>query len=801
MPIGAVLKFLEQGPQMRSQLSKYLRALPKNISKTVAEHLIRAAIENCDAPTVTELLNTGLVAPNDIVCCVDGQRYTAVERSAMLDSFEVTKVLLIAGADIDKTHDTFPDSRAGALDFAILRWERDSSVDIPLVNMLVDHGAKVRLWHAAAAVGWQEPALIKAIMSKISPSDHTFAFDTNSSSHNIMEDAVRMLDSELATAIIVQLVQACYRTNCGKCSEAYPNNLRRSLTLAAEKGYAGLVEFLVDYVADRDSPLAGAVRSGKRDIIELLLAKGANPDAKECHIDKDDDLLTTPFAEAIRAKDDELICLFHELGATTQIREAGRFSAAIHAASEVGNLAYVNELLQVAPGMDGGVLSPALVISIRNGYEEVALTLLKAGADVNCPASPNLGPALIEALHQKNKNLVLTIMECDVYVNQGGSKSSPLEAAAEWGDVSIIKNLLLMGADVNAFTDPFDRQTAVTLAVRAKNWPLVKFLVENGAQLNGSVDSHRRPPLTAAIANEDIDMMQYLLDLGADPSCSNAINEAVKKGGEILAVLLGALRIRFPKLQKGLGAEALQYAIEIEDVELIDMLLEAKFDVNTVEPNFTSALGVAIEKTSGSNLDTIRKLVLAGADPNSIVWRGGHYRRTAMLQATLTKSKPLVELLIDKGADIKRSARLGLKRTPLQQACEAGAMEIVDLLLEEGVDVNEAPAVRGGATSLQLCAIKGYCGLAEKLLNLGADVHAAPSEVNGRTALDGAAENGRLDMIMLLWNAAADKRFSPGQCSHAMKLAEENGHLACRDLIRHLDLTSRPFFEQGRLST
>ena len=850
IPIRAVLKFLEQGPHMRSELSKYLRALPMNISKTVAQNLIRAAIEKCDAPTVTELLNTGLVGTNDIVCSVDGQRYTAVERSAMLKSFEVTEVLLMAGADINKSYFKENVYEEGALDFAIRIWGRDPPVDMQLVDMLLDHGAKVRVRHAIVAVEGQEPVLIQAIMPRISAYDHPYAFRPKSvTKFSIMHDAVRLLDSELATSIIEQIVQACYQTNCGKCSGAYPDSLQKTITLAATRGYSRLVVFLADYVTDkgppleaavrsgkrdviellleRDAtnyvankgpPLAAAVRSGKRDIIELLLQRGANPDVPPCCINNDG-ILTTPFAEAIRAEDDKLIRLFYELGATTHISEEGRFEAAIYAASETGKLTYVNELLQMAPGMDGKTLGSALCISIRNGYQEVALTLLKAGAEVHWQRSDyagSLDPALIGALHQRNKTLVLEIMECDVDVEEKTrSNTSPLRAAAQWGDVSIIKDLLSMGADINACTKYMDG-TAIIVAVRAKNRPLVGFFVENGARLDFVVASQQWTPLMAAISNEDIDMMRYLLDLGADPSCSHAIKKAVEKGGEILAVVLDACRIKFPRSQKGLGAEALQSAIEKDDVELIEILLEAKFDVNSVVKDaigfrdscFSSALGMAIEKTSGRNLDIIRKLVLAGGDPNSIVsstysWRSKTVlaRRTAMLQAILTKSKPLVELLIDEGADHKRAARLGVKRTPLQQACEVGAIEVVDLLLEKGVDVNEAPALRGGATSLQLCAIKGYCGLAKKLLNLGADIHAVPSEVNGRSALDGAAENGRLDMLILLWNATADKRFSPEQCSHAMKLAEENGHIACWDLIRQLDLTSRPFLEQGRLST
>ena len=104
---------------MRSKFKKYLEATPKNVSKALAEKLTRAAIENCDAPTVREYLDTELVLPNEIVCTVDGRRYTAVERSAMLRSIEVTRVLLVAGADVNKTYEKESYRERGALELAI----------------------------------------------------------------------------------------------------------------------------------------------------------------------------------------------------------------------------------------------------------------------------------------------------------------------------------------------------------------------------------------------------------------------------------------------------------------------------------------------------------------------------------------------------------------------------------------------------------------------------------------------------------------------------------------------------------
>ena len=808
VPIGSVLKFLEQDPQMRSKFKKYLEATPKNVSKALAEKLIRAAIENCDAPTVREYLDTELVLPNEIVCTIDGRRYTAVERSAMLRSIEVTRVLLVAGADVNKTYEKESYRERGALELAIRMWGRYSPVDMQLINMLLDCGAEVRVDLATAAVRWRDPVLIRAIMSKFSPYDHSKAFGN----YWVMVDTVALLDGELATTIITQIVQACSQTGCGSCSKSNPDVLQRSTTVAAMRGHSKLVAFLLDHITDKGPPLAGAVRSGRKKTIELLLENGANADAPACSIDDPFKFVTTPLAEAIRAENDELIRELQNRGAMSQINEQGRFSAAIYAASEVGTLKYVQGLLQMAPDMDGKTLTPALNVSIIGGHEDVALTLLKAGADVNeWRSSPSPGPPLLEALRQRSKTLVREIMECDVDINAHRdcwSSDTPfMEAAAQLGDISVIKDLLSMGADINACS----RETAVAAAVRSRNRPLVECLVkEHGARLDVS-SGWGRSPLEAAISNKDIDMLQYLLDLGADPADSDALREAVSQEREILAVLLKAFRARYPAGQRGFGAAALQFAFEQKDIELVDMLLEAKLDVNAISRTekfrMKSALGMAIKMYGRCNLDIIRKLILAGGDPNGVVSTTSRHdsdtvwpRRTALLQAILTKSKPLVDFLINEGADVHRAARLGLKRTPLQQASEIGALKVVELLLERGVDVNEAPALRGGGTSLQLCAINGYCRIADKLLKLGADIHAAPAEMNGKTALDGAAEHGRLDMLMLFRDATAPKGFNPEQCNRAAKLAEENGHIVCRDFLVELSLTGQGFVMPGLLN-
>lgn len=804
--IGLVLNFLKSDVEMRSRMTRYLKATPNKVTKALTETLIRAAIENGDDRAVAQQLVVGSLNSNEIVCTVGGRRYTAVERAAKLRNIEVTKVLLDADADPNKTYATEWSDEKGALELAVRRWgnfSRKNMVDIQLVKLLFEKKAKASVQLVEAAITWRDADLVRLIMSMVPPEEHS----SYCARSWVVFDAIERLDSELATLVIKTLFEACTHTHCGKCPKEHRKKIERMVGLAAMRGFSSLVKFLAKISIDKCLPLACAVRSGREDIIEFMLEKGADVDASGSCIDSPYTFITTPLAEAIRARKSELIQSLENRGALALIKERSRFEAVIYAASEVGNLDYCLKIFQMVTDIDGKTLTPALNVSIINGHTKIALALLKAGADVNeRSSSPSPGPPMLEALRRKNRTLVEKIMECDLDINahrdRCRSDTPFLEEAARWSELSIIKDLLSMGADVNACSE----ETAVTAAVRVGNKALIDILVkEYGASLD-VFSAWERSPLGVAITNQDLHMLQYLLELGADPSCPFASSANTSQNRDVLAIVLRAFQTRYPAGKKGFGAVALQSALDQEDLESLYLLLEAKYDVNAIaymkKYGWKSALGMAMAKYGGSDLDIIRRLISAGGDVNSVVARSERRssdtvwpQRTALLQAIGQKSKALVELLIKKGADIHQAARLGLKRTPLQYACEVGSIEIVELLLANGAQVDEELAVRGGGTSLQLCAIKGYCGIADKLLKKGANIHEVPAEYNGQTAFDGAATNGRLNMLMLLWDAGVCQSLSMEHWERAKKLAADNGHTACRDLLQELY-----FIRQGRIT-
>lgn len=67
---------------------------------------------------------------------------------------------------------------------------------------------------------------------------------------------------------------------------------------------------------------------------------------------------------------------------------------------------------------------------------------------------------------------------------------------------------------------------------------------------------------------------------------------------------------------------------------------------------------------------------------------------TGLFWAAVNNHKPIVEFLIEKGANLDAGAGLG--GTPLARAAYEGHAEIVELLLSKGADVN-AKDVSGGS--------------------------------------------------------------------------------------------------------
>lgn len=814
IPPGDILQMLRQDG-MSSRLTEWIKSNPGIQAKCLADNLFRAAVEACDEVAVELVfqatVNTpSAINPNEIVCKLAGLRYTPIELAAKFRHLGIVNILLGAKVDVNKTYRTvnsdFRDE--GALDLAVRKYGNFEPVDVNLVRNLLQHGAKVRADLIDASIRWGQVDVIDELVSHFPTTSHCEYFERRRGSEWLTEIA-KHLKNEHATRLIKRIFDHCSNGTCN-CPADHQKSLEETLRQATRRGNTELVKFLLPHTK-RPVGLAGAVRSGSRELIDLLFSRGATVGEEASSLvaltvgGTTFKNLTTPLAEAIRSQDKNLVKEFESLGAISNMDET-HFQAAITSAVEINDCNYLRRLFKRAPACSNWPSRAylPLLMAIHNDNIEAFFLLLDNGADVNHMGngpSDNYSQCLVEALRRQNREFVDAILEAD-FAFEGQNEAMHL--AALWNDMSVIEQMVAVGANVDDF---------ISGAVKARNRALVDFLVKLGAPPRVRFKSGETH-LQKAAANHGGQMISLLVSYGADPADEGAFLSAIDKDQNVFHKILEAFYERYPNGKPGFGGSVLIKAIEKNDTTLLNSLLEKGFDAKSFSQRDVSkevcdmtALGFAImhKKSAEDSISVVQRLIHY-SDINGIVsrnryWKGRRIQgKTALILAVETRSEDMVKLFLNKGANIHQPARSGLKRTPLQRACEIGSFKMVKLLLDYGAKVNEKPAYRGGATALQLASKSGSIKIAELLLSQGAFVHESPGKGGGYTAFEAAAENGCLEMMKFLWNykpGDADG-FTSEKLERAKQFAISGNQRGCAEFIDTLLLpTSSLFLEAG----
>ena len=226
----------------------------------------------------------------------------------------------------------------------------------------------------------------------------------------------------------------------------------------------------------------------------------------------------------------------------------------------------------------------------------------------------------------------------------------------------------------------------------------------NAAQVDGMTALHW------AVHHDRLDLVQRLLDAGADASVANRY-----------------------------GIIPLSLACANGSVEVVEALLTAGADPDAVLAGGESVLLTAART---GRVDVVEALYEAGVD---LHFREPRRGQTALMWAAAEGNLEVVELLLEVGADPNATLDSGF--TPLLFAVREGRIDVTEALLRAGVDVNvptpgkavkrDRPlpggrSVRPGSTPLLVAVTNGHFELAARLLDAGADPNAAHT---GYTAL------------------------------------------------------------------
>jgi ankyrin repeat protein len=505
-------------------------------------------------------------------------------------------------------------------------------------------------------------------------------------------------------------------------------------------------------------------------------------------------------------------------GALISLSREWHFSSALKAASAVGDVPFLEYLVDFGGEVTPDDLGYALSILAKDGHTELASMLIDAGAslDLGYNSEREEEPALLEALRRRDLDLINRLLDAGADPNHVKTLNLPypIQLAVKWGHRVLVNRLILEGADVNAHELVPKSQSALTLAVENGDYDMLRILLKAGAWVNDAHMWAATTPLAGAARKGDIEMIQFLFDHGSDPNDPEALQNAASP--EVIDVLLARFRRIYPYGCSGFGGTLLKSAIMEGDETSVAKMLESNMDPKTLlfekdlDPKTfsweqrpkTSPFGFAITKAQPNRNNIVKLILKKGCDPNGIVLsssqrrndEGVEVRMTALVAAVGTNDQSLVRLLLQSGADINFPAKGSVKRTPLQRAAELGLYEMVEYLIRLDADVNAAPAPRNGGTALQLAALKGNLRAVSVLLCYQANVDAPSSVVNGHTALEGAAQHGRLETVKMLLNArtSQSKGYDGPQFERAKGYARENGHPEVIQLIEsHQSLDPR----------
>jgi len=220
---------------------------------------------------------------------------------------------------------------------------------------------------------------------------------------------------------------------------------------------------------------------------------------------------------------------------------------------------------------------------------------------------------------------------------------------------------------------------------------------------------------------------------------------------------------------QGDGATALHWAVHVDDVSLVDMLIRAGAQADVADDTGATPLYLAC---TNRNAETVSKLLAAGANPNATLLSG----ETVLMTCARAGEVAAVRAVLGRGASVnaKESAH---NQTALMWAAAQSHPDVVQALLERGADVRARSleyaqivtsevtqragreelnytVPRGGMTALLFAARSGDAESVRLLVTAGADVNDALPD--GASALIVAAHSGHRQAAMALLEKGAN---------------------------------------------
>ncbi len=210
-------------------------------------------------------------------------------------------------------------------------------------------------------------------------------------------------------------------------------------------------------------------------------------------------------------------------------------------------------------------------------------------------------------------------------------------------------------------------------AVKEENFQKVKECVKKAkeaetATLNSNViinskDVNGNSPLSIAVSKQDLEMMSFLIENGADVNIEDYF--------------------RMPPIY---------YAVTKGTTEMIELLIDKKANISgyfSYAREERTLVGWAIDENSPEKVEVLLK---RGASPNGKFDLYDHSQDSCLHAAVKKNYLRIVELLIIHHADVNVQNEQG--QTPIYLAIKSKRQEIIKLLYDNGADIDNVKDIR-----------------------------------------------------------------------------------------------------------
>ena len=334
---------------------------------------------------------------------------------------------------------------------------------------------------------------------------------------------------------------------------------------------------------------------------------------------------------------------------------------------------------------------------LRSGFFLIVIVSLCFAVPLAArPASSVLTVADAAMSNDSDTVRSLLIEGADVNEAQGDGMTA-LHWAALNDDAELAEMLFYAGANMNAATR-LGGYTPLFLAAKSGSAPIVKKILENGADAN-VVASTGTTPLMLASSSGSVEVIDLLLDYGAEINKKETV-----RGHTALMFAAGANRLEALSrlLDRGADPVLVTIARDVEKMEEEARKEREKRGQRVSQPTDPVPQPVKKVKSGGNVFSKLFSWLPGVGDAKS-------EPKTEGVRRSRRQRRSFGSLVGKHG---------GL--APLHFSARQGYGEIVDELLEHGADINQLSG--DNSTALLIATLNGHFDLAKHLVEKGADV-------------------------------------------------------------------------------